>query len=51
MTQYFDTMRDLAQSARSAHLFLPHHVGAVREVCDTLRAGVFADPSGASDGA
>jgi len=40
MTQYFDTLKELAHNSARSTLFIPHNVGSVTELCDELHQGV-----------
>jgi len=40
MTQYFDTLKELAANSARSTLFIPHNVGSVTELCDELHRGV-----------
>ncbi|KAH7420751.1 hypothetical protein KP509_13G020600 [Ceratopteris richardii] len=41
VTEYFDTMRDIGASAKSSSVFIPHGPGAVLDVAEQIRNGIF----------
>merc|ERR1712151_1174965 len=40
ITQYFETLRDIAASSKAQTVFLPHSAGAVADVAAQVRSGV-----------
>merc|ERR1711992_363714 len=40
ITQYFETLRDIAASSKAQTVFLPHSAGAVSDVASQIRSGV-----------
>jgi len=40
ITQYFETLRDIAGSSKAATVFMPNHVGAVSDVASQIRNGI-----------
>merc|ERR1712183_447646 len=48
ITQYFETLRDIAASSKAQTAFLPHSAGAVSDVASQVRNGI--SQSGAPPG-
>merc|ERR1712183_144287 len=40
ITQYFETLRDVAASSKAQTVFLPHSAGAVADVASQIRNGI-----------
>merc|ERR1719282_731712 len=40
ITQYFETLRDIAASSKAQTVFLPHSAGAVADVAGQIRNGI-----------
>merc|ERR1712056_155920 len=40
ITQYFETLRDIAGNAKAQTVFLPHSAGAVADVASQIRTGI-----------
>merc|ERR1712203_187822 len=40
ITQYFETLRDIAAQSRASTVFLPHSAGAVADVASQIRSGM-----------
>merc|ERR1712151_26555 len=40
ITQYFETLRDIAASSKAQTVFLPHSAGAVADVASQIRNGI-----------
>merc|ERR1719293_40697 len=40
ITQYFETLRDIAANSRAQTVFLPHSAGAVADVASQIRSGL-----------
>merc|ERR1712129_651128 len=40
ITQYFETLRDIAASSKAQTVFLPHSAGAVSDVASQIRNGI-----------
>merc|ERR1711992_234810 len=40
ITQYFETLRDIAANTKAQTVFLPHSAGAVADVASQIRNGV-----------
>jgi len=40
ITQYFETLRDIAASSKASTVFLPHSAGAVSDVASQIRNGI-----------
>jgi len=40
ITQYFETLRDIAANSRASTVFLPHSAGAVSDVASQIRNGI-----------
>eukprot|EP00931_Biecheleriopsis_adriatica_P059385 TRINITY_DN3552_c1_g1_i2.p1 TRINITY_DN3552_c1_g1~~TRINITY_DN3552_c1_g1_i2.p1 ORF type:complete len:212 (+),score=56.43 TRINITY_DN3552_c1_g1_i2:405-1040(+) len=47
ITQYFETLRDVAASNKSSTVFLPNGPGAVSEVASQIRTGMLTGAAGA----
>merc|ERR1712076_213623 len=45
ITQYFETLRDIAASSKAQTVFLPHSAGAVADVASQVRGGVMSGSS------
>mmetsp|Transcript_82872 Transcript_82872/g.239429 ORF Transcript_82872/g.239429 Transcript_82872/m.239429 type:complete len:135 (-) Transcript_82872:87-491(-) len=51
ITQYFETLRDIAAQSKAQTVFLPHSAGAVGDVASQIRNGVMqGGAAGASSG-
>merc|ERR1712242_347340 len=48
VTQYFETLRDIAATSKAQTVFIPHSAGAVADVASQIRGGVMQ--SGAPQG-
>lgn len=48
ITQYFETLRDIAASSKAQTVFLPHSAGAVADVASQVRNGLPSKPGQAS---
>lgn len=46
ITQYFETLRDIAASSKAQTVFLPHSAGAVADVAEQVRSGVASTAPG-----
>merc|ERR1712060_266430 len=40
ITQYFETLRDIAANTKASTVFLPHSAGAVSDVASQIRNGI-----------
>jgi len=40
ITQYFETLRDIAANSKASTVFLPHSAGAVSDVASQIRSGI-----------
>merc|ERR1719382_1581547 len=40
VTQYFETLRDIAATSKAQTVFIPHNAGAVADVASQIRNGV-----------
>merc|ERR1712129_203555 len=40
ITQYFETLRDIAANSKAQTVFLPHSAGAVSDVASQIRNGI-----------
>merc|ERR1719468_715005 len=46
ITQYFETLRDIAASSKAQTVFLPHSAGAVSDVASQIRNGIMQGQAG-----
>merc|ERR1712113_1202733 len=46
ITQYFETLRDIAATSKAQTVFLPHSAGAVSDVASQIRNGVMQAAGG-----
>merc|ERR1719401_1612778 len=46
ITQYFETLRDIAASSKAQTVFLPHSAGAVSDVASQVRNGILQANAG-----
>merc|ERR1719168_154905 len=46
ITQYFETLRDIAANSKAQTVFLPHSAGAVADVASQVRNGVMQAGAG-----
>eukprot|EP00445_Apocalathium_hangoei_P060728 CAMPEP_0204092082 /NCGR_PEP_ID=MMETSP0360-20130528/189728_1 /ASSEMBLY_ACC=CAM_ASM_000342 /TAXON_ID=268821 /ORGANISM="Scrippsiella Hangoei, Strain SHTV-5" /LENGTH=460 /DNA_ID=CAMNT_0051041351 /DNA_START=104 /DNA_END=1488 /DNA_ORIENTATION=+ len=47
ITQYFETLRDIAANSKASVVFLPHSAGAVSDVASQIRNGIMQAGAGA----
>merc|ERR1712024_182597 len=46
VTQYFETLRDIAATSKAQTVFIPHSAGAVADVAGQIRSGVSSPGQG-----